>query len=300
MRQHRRKRVDPFPLPFGQCRRRQAPELCQRRCKPLMFRERDQQLLHPLLECGPVRRLLSRPGIPACGQRSCARHRSAVGRQQQFGKRAPLGDRGDRRWRQSIEPCECRERSIRGARRGRVADQCKQGLHAGHGNDRMDPRELGFDGRLQQPVDRGAKCRSAAGSQQLGQPQFARTEHFLDQTRQQLRFVIQGARKPVETRRDRNVAIELRDSAPGRLGIKRPGIVDQRRRRADACRERQAPRKPVIEAVDGLHVQARRIVFETPVAFAAARERGARMPMNFQFVRLGRRRRRFRGTRQCR
>ncbi len=98
--------------------------------------------------------------------------------------------------------------------------------------------------------------------------------------------MIERARQTIEFRRDWRGLVQHGDGAAGRFRIQGTGIVHQRRRHADARRKRQAPGKPMIQAVDGLHVQTRGIVFETPVPLAAARERRPSMTMQRLVMRL--------------
>ena len=93
--------------------------------------------------------------------------------------------------------------------------------------------------------------------------------------------MIERACEPQQARCDRRILIEHCDRPARRLRVQCAGIVHECGRRANPRGERQASREPVIEAVNRLHVQPRRILLQAPAEFAASRERSRGMTVQF-------------------
>ena len=68
---------------------------------------------------------------------------------------------------------------------------------------------------------------------------------------------------------------------PRGFAIERPRVIHERGRQANAGGQRQPLRQPVIEPVDGLHVQPRRVAVEVPAARTTLRQRGRGQGMQF-------------------
>ncbi len=298
VRQHGHQRLDAIPLRVAQRRRRQLPDARQRGGEAVHFRQRLELLLHPPLERFPRR--------PGRGSRKAlvlvhlpAQRAVRPRREQQVRERAPGRDCGGRgRW-QSLDPCERRQRAL-GAAGGRgLADHREQAGRQRRRHDVGRAREFGLERRLEQAVDRLAQPAVAGRPEQLRQPDLARSQHPGDQPRKLPRLVIQGPRQALQWRGPLAALLQRSDQAPCRLAIERRCVVDQRRRHADARRQRQPSRQPVVEPVDGLHMQARRIALELPAERTTPRQRRSRECVRFLLVRPGIGGQRLRRRSQC-
>ena len=98
--------------------------------------------------------------------------------------------------------------------------------------------------------------------------------------------MVESPREPIELACNRRILASKRHGSTGRFRIQAARIVHQRGRHTDARRKRKALSKPMIQAVDRLHMNPRRIVLEAPAELAAAGERGMRMAMQGRVMRL--------------
>ena len=199
--------------------------------------------------------------------------------------------------RQRFEPGEWRERT-RGTARGRGSTQHGEQVRRECGRKSVShARQLGFERCPQQAVDSRTQPLAIRLRKQLRQPDLPRAQHVGEEACQPARLVIERTGKPLE-RRGAFVAGFQGFHEPTRgLAIKRPRIVDQRGRQANAGGQWQSLREPVVEPVDGLHVQARRVTVEVPAARPALRQRGH--GQGVQFLPVGGRARRDRLAGVC-